>query len=927
MSSVNFRPGETLTAQKLNEAFSLIESVANQAVASSDALSARVAALVSEISNIDLELIKDSASTIMSLSSVVARKADASAVYTKNQTDNIVASALMSSLAGYATTEDVTSRLSSYATLAALNQAITAVRVDLTPYATKSYVASAIADIDYSAYATKAYVNGAVNSIDLGPYATKSYVNSAISNINIGSYATTAYVNSAINNIDLSSYATTSYVNNAVNSIDLSSYVTNAALSAAISPLATVAYVDTAIANASISGDGDGSTIDLTPYALKTYVDASIAAIDLSSYATKSYVDSAIDDLDFSSYATKSYVDTSIDDLGLSNYATKSYVDLAIEDIDLSSYATKTYVNAQIDAIDLSGYTTKSYVDNLYAQIDLTNYATKDYVDDAIANSSSGSSNVSVDEILEEGTPIATISVDDVEHTIKAPYTAESHIEVVVGDAATNFNPIDDYGLPAGPYEYLRFYFDDLDAISSGELDGASVILWDSGNSEYDWEYDGPGSLDTTVNVFDVDDWGEVASLAIMCGQDHTSFSDILDYVYTRNDGTVPVPYYQVAPGKCGIYVPTFGDIFNTLGTFQGYTEYAEILDNHLAGVYFGTAREMMPDPNMTIIVLFMEKDKYAITPTYYNVFENDPLTITSASGVNNVAVVFEDNFDPTTLEHTIHNDSAQFLDAAVLDDTYCIISLAYVHDAEHTPTDIVYDIPTSYWTEVEGSQDAIIDLTDLPCSTKWGTCIYSPFGRVEAAIRVYDNPEVRNDKEVAYSNSHFYCSGYDKFNLKLLELSSCIDYLCQDMYTSQFAPDLTYKAYKDVRYSQRLVSKILRYIGEEVAPITINAVDPETDDIKSYETRYTADAFCHHAISIVSSILLTIIDAGNDDESELQDSVEEILGAADEDSYVHTKLNRANTKPRTGLEMRYRCLYKLAKFVKFIVQYVMADD
>lgn len=95
--------------------------------------------------------------------------------------------------------------------------------------ATEEYVRSAIASAELS---------GGDGEVDLTDYATKTYVDSAVSNVtpNMSGYATQSYVNNAVANAtpNLSGYATQTYVNNAIaaaeldgnSDVDLSGYAT-----------------------------------------------------------------------------------------------------------------------------------------------------------------------------------------------------------------------------------------------------------------------------------------------------------------------------------------------------------------------------------------------------------------------------------------------------------------------------------------------------------------------------------------------------------------------------------------------------------------------------------------------------------------------------------------------------------------------------
>ncbi|MEN9946981.1 MAG: hypothetical protein RLZZ293_1367 [Pseudomonadota bacterium] len=139
---------------------------------------------------------------------------------------------------------------------------------DLTNYATTSYVDTAVANVsvDLTGYATETFVNNQISAIpptDLTNYTTKSYVDTAVANVSV----------------DLTGYATETFVNNQISAIpatDLTNY-------------ATKTYVDTAVANS-------GGNVDLTGYATETFVNTAISNIpptDLTNYATQTFVNTA----------------------------------------------------------------------------------------------------------------------------------------------------------------------------------------------------------------------------------------------------------------------------------------------------------------------------------------------------------------------------------------------------------------------------------------------------------------------------------------------------------------------------------------------------------------------------------------------------------------------------------------------------------
>ena len=149
-------------------------------------------------------------------------------------------------------------------------------------------------NLDVSKFATKEELNSAVSSIDLSDYATKSEIPS------LEGYATKSYVDENIadvatnGEIDLSNYVTKDIVytkeeiDNKVTELEP---ITEDEIKALFETegLATTSYVDNAVSNV--------PTTDLTGYATEEYVSTainSIPATDLSNYYTKSEVDALI---------------------------------------------------------------------------------------------------------------------------------------------------------------------------------------------------------------------------------------------------------------------------------------------------------------------------------------------------------------------------------------------------------------------------------------------------------------------------------------------------------------------------------------------------------------------------------------------------------------------------------------------------------
>lgn len=149
-------------------------------------------------------------------------------------------------------------------------------------------------NLDVSKFATKEELSSAVSSIDLSPYAKTTDIPS------LDGYATKSYVDENIadvatnGEIDLSNYVTKDIVytkeeiDNKVTELEP---ITEDEIKALFETegLATTSYVDNAVSNV--------PTTDLTGYATEEYVSTainSIPATDLSNYYTKSEVDALI---------------------------------------------------------------------------------------------------------------------------------------------------------------------------------------------------------------------------------------------------------------------------------------------------------------------------------------------------------------------------------------------------------------------------------------------------------------------------------------------------------------------------------------------------------------------------------------------------------------------------------------------------------
>ena len=229
----------------------------------------------------------------------------------------------------------------------------------------------------------KKYIQDIMNGkIDISQYATKDELSSAVSSIDLSGYALKGEIPS------LDGYATTEYVNNSVSNIpttDLSNYYTKEqtnALIPSVEGLATKSYVDENIAKVATSGD-----IDLSNYVTKDTVytkeqtDALIPSVP-------SKLSQLENDSNYLSSIPEEYVTDT--ELNAKGYLTSHQ--------DLSAYALKTEIPT---VPSLDGYATTQYVDNAIANVpttDLSNYYTKaetyskTEVDTLVANSGGSSS-------------------------------------------------------------------------------------------------------------------------------------------------------------------------------------------------------------------------------------------------------------------------------------------------------------------------------------------------------------------------------------------------------------------------------------------------------------------------------------------------------------------------------------------------------
>ena len=239
----------------------------------------------------------------------------------------------------------------------------------------------------------KKYIQDIMNGkIDISQYATKDELSSAVSSIDLSGYALKGEIPS------LDGYAKTT---------DIPS----------VEGLATKSYVDENIAKVATSGDIDLSNyVTKDTVYTKAQTDALIPSVPskvsqlendsnyLSSIPEEYVTDTELnakgyltEHQDLSAYALKTEIPTVP---SLDGYATTQYVDNAIANVpsggnvDLSNYYTKAETNALIPSTE--GLATEEYVNNAVSNIpttDLSNYYTKaetyskTEVDTLVANS------------------------------------------------------------------------------------------------------------------------------------------------------------------------------------------------------------------------------------------------------------------------------------------------------------------------------------------------------------------------------------------------------------------------------------------------------------------------------------------------------------------------------------------------------------
>ena len=220
-----------------------------------------------------------------------------------------------------------------------------------------------IGDINLSDYYTKKEVDEKVAnvSVDLTGYATESWVNEQLQDVEVDltDYYTKGEVDEALQNVsvDLTGYATESWVNEQIENIDIPT--------TDLTDYYTKGEVDEKVANVSV---------DLTGYATEQWVENKgyITGVDLSNYATEAWVNEQLQDVEV--------------DVDLTGYATEQWVENKgyITGVNLTDYATEAWVNEQLKDVkvdvDLTDYYTKGEVDEVISKIDIPDVDVSDFV-------------------------------------------------------------------------------------------------------------------------------------------------------------------------------------------------------------------------------------------------------------------------------------------------------------------------------------------------------------------------------------------------------------------------------------------------------------------------------------------------------------------------------------------------------------------
>lgn len=324
------------------------------------------------------------------------------------------------SLAGFATEDFVKQELN---------------KIDLTPYATKTELTTAISKIiipDVSNFVTQKEIDEAIEAIpevNLTAYATKEELQEAIKNIDFPTVDLSLYaLKSEIPS--LAGYATEDYVNQQIEGIehpqqDLSDYAKKSEIPDTTG-LASETWVNQMIQNAQLGGDQE---VDLTNYPtreeVQQIVESEISEIvhpqpDLSGYALKTEIPK-VDD-----FITADKVDEKIAEIqlpDLTDYAKKSDIPdvsnfITEENLpSLEGYATEDFVTQKIaeaelndKEVDLSAYYTKSEVDEKIGSVSFDGYATEQYVQEVIKNINIESKEATIYEITTDETSLEGIA-------------------------------------------------------------------------------------------------------------------------------------------------------------------------------------------------------------------------------------------------------------------------------------------------------------------------------------------------------------------------------------------------------------------------------------------------------------------------------------------------------------------------------------
>lgn len=165
------------------------------------------------------------------------------------------------------------------------------IAVDLSPYYTGAEVdekiAAAVVNVDLENYPTEAEMAAYVSSA-LGPYATKNDLGEV--NVDLTGYATETYVNNKISNHSHSNYASKAYVDNSIANLDVDVDLTD---------YATKNYVSTEIAKAQMEGAEIDTSGFATKDDLANYIPVDGVTIKIENGKLVAMTDSSSDNIPY----------------------------------------------------------------------------------------------------------------------------------------------------------------------------------------------------------------------------------------------------------------------------------------------------------------------------------------------------------------------------------------------------------------------------------------------------------------------------------------------------------------------------------------------------------------------------------------------------------------------------------------------------